>query len=360
MDQFTLVLPFGLVPPEFLNDLSRALQAPALTMLLSRNSSYRLSTDDGGARVLPHEAWLARAFGAASQDAAPFAAAAMVGLGVQPAGQDGAGRWFIVEPVHVQLARTHMTLADPRGLRLDEAGARALYDTVRPYFDELGMPLLYGGAHTWFMRADGWHDLRTASPDAAINGNLSDWMPDGAAKRDFRKLQNEVQMLWHEHPVNAARQARGLPPVNTFWLWAGADAARAHSYPGTLATSACPQWLTALADPEQRSGKPASRLAAPPSPSARLDALLAQAGDATMVLGELIAPGLSDDWSQWLMQMQELEQRWFAPLLAAVQDGRIKRLHLVLGNRNSLAESTVTRGALRKFWRKPNLNKLST
>src|SRR5258707_13045446 len=38
------------------------------------------------------------------------------------------------------------------------------------------------------------------------------------------KLQNEVQMAWFEHPVNEAREARGLPAVNSIWFHAQGSA----------------------------------------------------------------------------------------------------------------------------------------
>ena len=31
---------------------------------------------------------------------------------------------------------------------------------------------------------------------------------------------NELQMLLYTHPVNVAREDRGLPPINVIWLWA--------------------------------------------------------------------------------------------------------------------------------------------
>ncbi|SFU62715.1 hypothetical protein [Pseudoduganella namucuonensis] len=344
MNQLTLVLPFALTPPELANDLARAMQTPALSMLLSRNNESAPVVTVAEARLLPHEAWLARAHGAAGPDEAPFAHAVMRGLGLP----DREGWWFVVQPVHVQLARTHLTMADPRHLRLEDADSRALFDLVQPYFDEVGKPLLYGSANLWFMRADDWRELRTASPDAAAGENLADWMPDGPTKRDFRKLQNEVQMLWHEHPVNEARQQGGLQPVNSFWLWAGAEdgTAGALSGNGPLFVAGCPEWLETLAPPERRAPTAAS--------------MLAQSGDATVMLGDLIAPGKGGDWSPWLMHMQRIEQEWLAPLLEALKSGRLASLKLVLTNRTTLAEFTITKGSLRKFWRKPSLAKLSS
>lgn len=348
MNQLTLVLPFALTPPELAQDLARAMQVPALAMLLERNSTYRVTEEDGANRLLPHESWLSRARTAGApagpSDTAPFAPAMMQALGVAQA----EGYWFAVQPVHLQLARTHMELGDPRSLNLNDADARALFELIKPYFDDAGKPLVYAAPDMWFMRADDWQGLRTASPDVAVGDNLSDWMPEGDAKREFRKLQNEVQMLWHEHPVNEARQQRGLSPVNSFWLWAGAPAngsASAAGNAGALAVANCPAWLTLLADPALR--------------AATVEQVLALPGNATVVLGELIPVGKAGDWAPWLAHMQQIEQQWFAPLLAALQTGRLASLKLVFSSHLKLAELTITKGSLRKFWRKPALTKLT-
>ncbi|WP_296001615.1 hypothetical protein [Rugamonas sp.] len=351
MIQITLALPFGLPPPELAPDLQRALKTPALAALLSRTSNAQVHPAEDGARALPHEAWLARALGllgsGAQADGAPVAAAAMHGYGQAPS----EGYWFIVQPIHVQLARTHLTLADPRQLRLEEADARTLFELAQPLFEESGKPLVYGDAGTWFMRADDWADLSTATPDTATSMNLSDWMPEGPNAIAFRKLQNEIQMLWHEHAVNEARQARGLTPVNSFWLWGGAAApAPATAARKTLAVAGAPAWLAALGRPSLRGATLAQLLAHPADGDDQ--------GPRIALLGDLMESGGGGDWSDWLMHMQRLEQDWFAPLLAALHDGRVARVKLVLSHRTRLAEFTSTKNAQRKFWRKHTLNNL--
>lgn len=344
MNHLTLALPFALPPPELGRDLVRALQAPALAALLSRTARQQFFDFDNGTRVLPHEAWLAHALGLAPTCAAagtPFAPAVMRGHGLAPE----AGTWFLVHPVHVQIARNHLLMGDQRQLPLDEADARALFDAAKPYFDEIGKPLLYGDARTWFVRADDWAGLRAASPDAATGQNLNAWMPEGAAALATRKLQNEVQMLWYTHPVNEARQARGLPPINAFWLWGGAAATAQAPLP--LFTDQVPDWLAALAPAPQR--------------SADVQAVINHEGpDALVVLGALTGAGLGADWSSWLMEMQQLEQQWFVPLLAALKAGQLGRVTLMLSHRDAYAEFSSTRNAQRKFWRKPTLTPLQT
>jgi hypothetical protein len=41
---------------------------------------------------------------------------------------------------------------------------------------------------------------------------------EAGTARAWRKLQNEIQMLWHISPVNEARQASGLPAINSIWI----------------------------------------------------------------------------------------------------------------------------------------------
>jgi hypothetical protein len=43
-------------------------------------------------------------------------------------------------------------------------------------------------------------------------------MPDHPAAGTLKRLQMELQMLWHDHPVNDRRGTRGALPINTVWL----------------------------------------------------------------------------------------------------------------------------------------------
>jgi hypothetical protein len=336
MASITLVVPFGLPPAEFAADLIRSVQAPSLAALTSRHKSHQYQAFDVDSRVLPHEGWLARHLKVPGPGAA-LAGAVMRGYGVAQT----EGHWFIMHPIHVQAARNHLVMQDLRALQVDDAESRTLFDAVRPLFAEDGKELVYGDARTWFLRADDWASLASASPDAAAGSNMADWMPVGDTARAFRRLQNEVQMLWHAHPVNAARQERGQPAVNSFWLWAGASAAAPAA--AGLATVHAPDWLAALASPALRNAGPEPLLAAE---------------DGAAVLCHLLPAGLSGDWSEWLLGMESLEKDWFAPTLAALRAGKIDELALVFSHRDGWSEFRTGKMALRQFWRPLNLKKL--
>ncbi|WP_409267513.1 hypothetical protein [Massilia sp. BHUDP2] len=338
MSHITLVLPHLLPLPEFAPDLVRALQTPALAALLSRTSAFDRQAALDTARALPHEQWLARTLGLSPEGLPAFAAAAMRGFGLDPAG----GTWYIVNPAHIQIARSHSMMADLRHLGLGEDDSRALYEAARPLCEEIGHALLYGDAQTWFLRADDWTGIEAATPDTVVGMDLSDFVPRGKQALPLRRLQNEVQMLWHTHPVNAAREARRLPGVNSFWLWGAAgDATRAA---GRVASIGVPGWVRGLSS--ESIGSLDS-----------LDGALAQ--DGLLVVGILADAAIASDWGTWVQQVQHLEQKLFAPLHAALVQGRVKQLKLVLSNRETLAECTTTAMAQRKFWRRPTLERLS-
>ena len=337
MAHITLVLPFALPLPEFAPDLVRAMNTPALSQLLSRTSGTTRARVAETTHALPHETWLARALGLGAAGRLDVAVAAMRGFGLDPDG----GTWYIVSPGHIQIARTHLTMADTRQVPVSDDDSRALFATAAELCEDIGHALRYGDAHTWFLRADDWTGFETASPDTVVNMDLTDFMPKGQPALAYRRLQNEVQMAWHAHPVNAARETRRLPVVNAFWVWGAGSTAPAPGRP--LASVAVPGWLGALG--EQRLGS-----------LDRLDELLAT--DRTLVVGTLAESAQASDWGVWLQEMAQLETTLFAPLLAAVKTGRVGKLQLVLSSREGLLEATTSAMAQRKFWRSPSLDLL--
>jgi hypothetical protein len=351
MNQLDILVPFGLPPPELAKDLLQQCNAPALAMLLARAKILQTENFDPFSRALPHETWLARRFlpdQFAPQSSPPLADALMRKHGLQAE----SGTWFVVQPVHFHIARDHLVLTDPRQLALPDAESRLLFEAARPLFEEEGKTLVYGDAATWFVQADDWRDLHTATPDAACGHNIDIWLPKGDAELAWRKLQNEVQMHWHMHEVNAEREARGVKPVNSLWLWGGATLPQGgHASPPPAPytdTFRLHGWSTALGATAARNHGDCHAI----------DAILAAPQHGLLLLDALLAPALAADWGAWLQALQTLDADWFRLFLSALQGGRLQHLNLVLTHNAGLAEFGVSRGSLRKFWVKPSLNRL--
>ena len=93
--------------------------------------------------------------------------------------------------------------------------------------------LLYGTPTAWYLAHESLAGLATASPDRVIGRNVDPWLTPGPEARRLRRLQNEVQMRLHDHPLNAAREAEGRLPVNSVWI-SGCGVAQRSGWPPGL------------------------------------------------------------------------------------------------------------------------------
>ncbi|BEV16127.1 regulator [Herbaspirillum sp. DW155] len=342
MNQLDILIPFALPPAELARDLLRQCQAPALAMLLGRGKAAPRQSHDPFSRALPHEHWLAQRFGlpAAPQDSSPAAASALMQrLGHAPA----AGHWFVLHPAHIHVARDHLVLTDIGQLQLEEDESRRLFAAALPLFTEIGHELVYGDARTWFIRADAWAGLRTSTPSAASGRNVDIWMPEGPGELAWRKLQNEVQMQWFAESLNEQREMRGQKAINSIWIWGGANAATL-AQDRYAARFGLRGWLRAFGE-ETKEGGAAQ--------------IVQTGGHRLLVLDALAEAALAEEWGLWLQHLEHLDRDWLAPLLVSLRAGALESLNLILTGADRSQEVAITRGALRRFWRKPSLSGLS-
>ncbi|RJX30974.1 MAG: hypothetical protein C4516_09575 [Oxalobacter sp.] len=265
------------------------------------------------------------------------------------------GVWFILHPAHFQIGHDHMIMADRRTLDLAETESRALFEAVLTSFQEAGKTLIYGNSVNWFVRADDWKDMVTTSPDMACGRNLTHWMPEGEGELAWRKLLNEVQMIWHTHPVNTAREARGARRINALWLWGGASGTRP-DFPAMLHyIHAHPAHAYPFADRMKASGQFFSEY---PSDAQSNDILRHPTTHDPVFLDNLIAPALAQNWGSWLSVYETLEEGWFAPILNALTTKTIRRVTLHLSNDISLKTFVTDAASQRKFWIRKSLAQL--
>ncbi|OZA37867.1 MAG: hypothetical protein B7X83_05605 [Polynucleobacter sp. 17-46-58] len=110
-----------------------------------------------------------------------------------------------LQPVHLHATRDHLILMHQDQIDLTEQESARLLQIALPLLEEdFGHKPLYQGRLDWFIPAGPFSSLATHS----ILGIAKLW----------RKLQNEVQMLWHIDPVNEERAQRGLPAMNSLWI----------------------------------------------------------------------------------------------------------------------------------------------
>lgn len=129
---------------------------------------------------------------------------------------------WVADLCSVAIGREGAALAIPDSLGLDHAHADALFDAVKPLWSESGISALPIGSGRWRVWLAPDARLHSISPAAVSTLSVSDWWPQDDSMKAWRKLLNEVQMVWHTHPVNEHRAAMGLEPINSLWLYGGA------------------------------------------------------------------------------------------------------------------------------------------
>jgi hypothetical protein len=136
---------------------------------------------------------------------------------------DAAGHtWLSADPAWVQPEMNGVRLLACGQLQLTMDEAQAFADALRPAFDDAGIALDITTPDRWHLRLPANTPLPAFSaPEQALGEDLSQHLPPGAQGKRWRVLLNDIQVLLHQHPLNAVRRARGLAPVNSLWLWGG-------------------------------------------------------------------------------------------------------------------------------------------
>jgi len=128
-----------------------------------------------------------------------------------------------LQPVHLHATRDHLILMAQSQIDLTAEESIKLLRVAAPLIEEdFGHTVLFQGQRDWFIPAGPFASLATHTIDQAHGRNIDWWMPRdtselGIAKL-WRKLQNEIQMLWHIDPINEERTQRGLPSINSLWI----------------------------------------------------------------------------------------------------------------------------------------------
>ncbi len=138
------------------------------------------------------------------------------------AGDAGDELWLSADPAWVQPDMNGVRLLACGRMQLDMDAAQALAEPLRAVFGEAGMQLEISTPDRWHLRLapETWlPDF--AVPEQALGEDLAQHLPQGEQGRRWRVLLNDIQVLLHQHPLNARRQARGQAPVNSLWLWGG-------------------------------------------------------------------------------------------------------------------------------------------
>ncbi len=267
-----LLIAQALPPPPVAKALIKELPklAPHLTSWLQASTVQRRDADPAQLFCTPEQAWLLERAGFQPQGNQPLGAAwpaFTVSADFHISQQDPT---WLAMPCHLAVSTTGVTLRDLTDLDLQTREAAELYAAIRADLGEVEVALQCAPEATpWRWRLPPEWTPWNPTPECAEGEEIQHLWSQQSGERPWRRLLNLIQMVWHDHPVNQARQAAGQLPINSIWLWGGAS-------PNEL----------------------------PKAAEAR----------ATQRIHDLVAPANTGDWQEWRNALQKLDRDRLASL----------------------------------------------
>lgn len=312
----------GPVPGTLAEATGSAGPFPALEYVLGKSRREAVERGDGEALIC-----------AIAGSEAPPGTLLARDFGIEP-GRVG----YRAAPAHLRPDRDRLLLfaGDAACPSTDEAAS--IRDDFNRVFADDGFELRTRDGE-WLLVADTAPGPELPPLSRVVGRYLDTVIPDDAATRPWRKLLNEAQMFLYDHPVNAARSARGELPVNGFWFWGGGErAAEAIAGNGTWIVSDDPLAMAVGRAMDARVSQPGD-----------VDQPILARSDATVIVWtDAERALLGGDVEGWLAALQRFEATW-APMLRdlALESGR--EIDLQVGGGTGF---TLGPGARRRFWRR--------
>ena len=334
MRNVDIIVPDLFLPQEVALDACVGLTVPALEMVLARSSCA--SSDDDSASTL--EGWLCQSFGIKSHLDEPIAPITLAGEGVQP----GSSFWLRADPVHLEMRHTQFLLRPEVQLSADEA--TQLCASLNEHFVDEDLHFIAPHPQRWYIKTERAPGMRTHSLDEVTGRNAHAYLPTGQDAMRWHKVCSEIQIIFFDHPVSQAREARGELPINSLWLWGGGHATDQLTRPYTMiyGDDFMTQAFARVADVPYVSLSDGSA-----SYGVDRDDL----GDQLIVWGDLRRAFRQGDINAWRDSVQHLERDCIAPLWKGLRDKRVERLTLIVLGAGIAQKFILTRGATWKLWR---------
>ncbi|HYM46866.1 MAG TPA: hypothetical protein VES91_00205 [Burkholderiaceae bacterium] len=289
---FTLLVAGALLPGELAVALSSSLATPTLKSRIARAA---LAGQAGSASAdSAHLDWLAHKLFAQAAPAptAPYAYARLSGA------ISNAFTWH-ADPVHVEIARDHL-IVQSTGDALTKDESTPLMNVANELASDLACRFI-GAGDRWFLQSERDWAIDAVPLAAVLEAPVV--MPGGRDAQVWNRLHNEIQMAWHTHAVNQAREANQLRTINGIWLHGGGRWKPLPPIEYAQVHSDEPTW--------QGAAQAAGALGVPSSTNVVNSSLL--------VIDDPWLPKRLEDWEAWLRAMAAID-RQLANLASDVVD----------------------------------------
>ena len=254
------------------------------------------------------EHWLCEQLGVCIEAEPPLAA---LRLASETPARDRAagGYWLCADPVATTMGMDSVRI-DRRIDDLSAAQAVALSASLSEFFSHDGLQFTVIDSSRWYVHCRSPQRMVTTPLWRALGTSMLEQMPVGDDAPAWRARLNEAQMLLHAHPVNAGREAAGLPAVASIWWWGG-GAVPDHEAAQLDIVTGGPRWVRAACE--------SNRIAWLPGIGARAPVIGATSAQRALHV-------IDGEWEDAAVDPAALarwDAEWFAPLRSALAAGEV-------------------------------------
>lgn len=330
----TLFIPDLLPPGNADSAIASDNAAPLLRHMLGRGALQRFPAIDA-------EVWLCQAFEVEPREDWPVAA-----LTAEVDGIDiGTDCWLRADPVFLQLQRHGTRVLAAPALTLSNEETTALVAALNTHFSSDGITLTAPHPTRWYIRQSEPPGITAPTLGAVAGRSLPSAPFNGPRASHWHRVLTEAQMVLHEHPVNQARETRGLPAVNSLLLWGGGHkpAVPGRHFPEIWSDDPLATALAVQSGAEIRAAPTGAALwfGARPKPGSRHLITLDRVHHAARY-GSIDA---------WLRAIEALDELWFGPLWGALGT-TLQELVIVATGPDLCLRSTLRPADKMKFWKR--------
>jgi hypothetical protein len=297
-------------------------------------------------------------------------------------GAPGNDVWMRADPVHLHVSRDNVQLMDAHLLEPTREEADALAASLNTHLAQNGLAIDVRDPARWYMRIPEGEPPETTTLWRASGANVYDHLPADSSNAEgninWRRLQNELQMLMSGHPVNVAREAAGKLTINGLWFWG----AGAMSEPPPELPEPNQNVMLKLSNPRNAIRPPVVSKPKVDHPYEVVLAKLALARglalDRKLALTQMPADFRGaeanlvntlcvihtatralrrNDRHGWMNEVARLDAEWFTPALAALQDRRLDSFTLLLPNEQGSLRTKLMPPKAWAFWKRVKAGK---
>lgn len=233
----------------------------------------------------------------------------------------GSGFYYLIEPVHFRAESDHAVLLGSELLQPQSEEAQQLVETFNAHFAVEGISLHAASASRWYLLSERALSLELQPIDECLGRDIKHFMPQGEDALWWRRILNEAQMLFFEHPVNLQREQQQQLSINGLWLFQHSFKAQADSIA-----------VTSQLDRVHADNEIALALCEVSDTDIQLEAesdkIVDKAGHSVLVDETFYAAACYGDQAAWQDALGEFCDSRFAPLNKALQHGQLSRLHI--------------------------------